>query len=382
MQRRWIYAAVAVAALAAAALFVLERPLAVELVKQESDVVLRVYGLGTVEARVLSKVGFEVNAALVSLSADVGDKVKKGQLLATLHAAEQEARLARAHAGHASVSATLVRAEALVQRAQAVLEERKATNVRQQALAKRDAVSVQKAEESRRDLSVAQADLAVATADMSVVRAQIDDAAATVVLEETLLAHHRLFAPYDAIVVSRHAELGTVVKAGDAMFTLIDQGTVWVQAYIDEARAGQLALGQDAIIRLRSRPDAVFHGSIARIGIESDRVNEERRVWLACSDCPEEMFLGEQAEVRITTGTRPLALMVPEMAISGFDGREGSVWLIKDGKLVVAKLTFGARDDRGRVEVIGGLADGAVIVALPPKGASEGRAAHGLDPLP
>jgi HlyD family secretion protein len=68
-----------------------------------------------------------------------------------------------------------------------------------------------------------------------------------------------------------------------------------------------LRLGQPGTIRLRSQPAAEFHGTIARIGLESDRVNEERRVWLTCADCPAEMFLGEQAEVRILTGTRATA---------------------------------------------------------------------------
>ena len=143
-----------------------------------------------------------------------------------------------------------------------------------------------------------------------------------------------------------------------------------------EERAGQLAIGQPGTIRLRSQPSAEFHGSIARIGIESDRVNEERRVWLTCSDCPAEMFLGEQAEVRITTGNRDSALMVPEVAITGFDGHRGMVWTVQDGRLARVGLTFGARDDRGRVEVTGGLPEGATIVAGPPKGAAEGRRAR------
>jgi HlyD family secretion protein len=60
-------------------------------------------------------------------------------------------------------------------------------------------------------------------------------------------------------------------------------------------------------------------------------VNEERRVWLTCADCPPQMFLGEQAEVRILTGTRATALMVPEVAITGFDGHRGTVWTVQDG---------------------------------------------------
>jgi HlyD family secretion protein len=73
--------------------------------------------------------------------------------------------------------------------------------------------------------------------------------------------------------------------------------------------------------------------------------------------------------------------MVPEVAIQGFDGHRGRVWLVQDGQFTQAELNFGARDDRGRVEVTDGVPDGAFIVALPPKGVSEGRRARIEDAL-
>lgn len=376
MRRLWLYGAVAALALGAAALFLTERPLTVSVVQPERDVALRIYGLGTVEARILSRVGFEVGAALTVLDADAGDSVTRGQELAMLHSAEQEARVARARAAVAANEASIAKAEAAVVRARAMLAQSESENRRQQGLVQRDVASIQRAEEAQRDEDVARADLAVAEADLAVIRAQGLDAAAALQQEKTLLAHHRLTAPYDALIVARHAEAGTVVKAGDPIFTLIDRATIWIQAYVDEERAGQLALGQPGTIRLRSQPSAEFHGAIARIGLESDRVNEERLVWLSCGDCPAEMFLGEQAEVRILTGTRATALMVPEVAITGFDGYRGTVWTVRDGRLARAELTFGARDDRGRVEVTGGLPDGAAIVARPPQGAADGRRAR------
>jgi HlyD family secretion protein len=228
----------------------------------------------------------------------------------------------------------------------------------------------------RRDENVARADLAVAEAEIAVVRSLRADAEAAVRQEEALLSQYRLVAPYDATVVARHVEAGTVVKAGDPIFTLADMATVWIQAYFDEERAGQLALGQPATIRLRSRPQAEFAGAVARIGLESDRVNEERRVWIACADCPSEMYLGEQASVRVLTGRRATAVMVPETAIAGFDGRTGRVWIVRDGRLARAELAFGARDDRGRVEATGGLPDGATVVAGPSDALREGHRAR------
>ncbi|PZF78234.1 efflux RND transporter periplasmic adaptor subunit [Aestuariivirga litoralis] len=375
MSRKWVILAVTAIATTAAAVLIFQRPLSVTVVRPESDVPLRIYGLGTVEARVLSRVGFEVGAALLSLSADLGDHVAKDQELAKLHPAEQEARVARAEAAIDANAAALLKAKAGVEKARAVLAEREVANKRLQDLARKDVASVQRAEEAQRDEDVARAEFAVAEADAAVVAAQGADSVAALKFEKTLLEHHRLLSPYDAVVVARHAEPGTVVRAGDPIFTLIDPTSVWIQAYIDEERAGRLALAQPATIRLRSQPQREFVGTVTRIGLESDRTNEERRVWLTCTDCPVPMYLGEQAEVRITTGSRPSALMVPEVAITGFDGHHGKVWLLKDGKLTQATLTFGDRDDRGRVEVSGSLPEGASIVADPLPQGREARAA-------
>jgi HlyD family secretion protein len=375
MSRFWFPGVIVALALAAGVYFVWQRPIEVEIVQPETNVQIRIYGLGTVEARILSRVGFEVGAAIVTLNADVGDIITKGQVLARLHGGEQEARVARARAAVAVNDASLARAEAALGKAKAVLTEKDSVNKRQQRLAKQDVTSTQRAEEAQRDLDVARADLAVTEAEISVIKAQAADAAAAVQLEETLLQHHTLFAPYDAVVVSRLLEAGTVVKAGDPVFTVIEQKTVWVQAYIDEERAGQLAIGQPATIKLRSRPDAEFAGTVSRIGLESDRVNEERLVWLSCMTCPQPMYLGEQAEVRILTGEREQALMVPETSITGFDGHLGHVWLLRDGKLKKTQMQFGARDDKGRVELIGSPPNGAYVVANPPKTANEDRAA-------
>lgn len=356
--------------------FFLLRPLGVKGVAEEKDVALRLFGLGTVEARVLSRVGFEVGAALASVSADAGDRVVRGQEIATLNTAVQEARVARARAALVANAAAMAKAEAAMERARSVLAQQQANNRRQQELARQRVATPQRAEESQRDENVGRADLAVAEAELAVIRSQKADVEAALRQESALLAQYRLVAPYEALIITRHAEPGTVVKAADTLFTLIDPASIWIQAYIDEERAGQLAPGQSASIRLRSRPQAVFRGKVARIGLESDRVNEERRVWLACEDCPAEMFLGEQAEVRILTGMRERALMVPEAAISGFDRRRGRVWLLRAGRLEQAELTFGARDDRGRVEVTGGLPEGATIVVSPTPALREGRAAR------
>jgi HlyD family secretion protein len=377
LSKRNIFGVIIIGVIAVAGWFFLtERPVSVPVVTAQQNVAVRVYGLGTVEARVVSKVGFEVGAAMADLLVDSNDTVTKGQILARLHPLEQEARVGRAQAGAAASQAAISKAEASVTRARAVLAQRLAANTRQQELASRSTIAASSAEEAQRDVDVAAADLTVAQSEVAVVTAQAADASAALRYEQTLLDHHVLTAPFDATIVTRHVEAGTVVQAGAVIFTLMDPKTVWIQGYIDEGRAGELAIGQAAEIRLRSLPHAVFSGAVARIGIESDRVNEERRVWITCTDCPDQVFLGEQAEVRITTATLTNAVMVPEIAIQGFDGHQGRVWVVQDGRLAEVPLIFGHRSEDARVEVVSGLPEFAQIVASRIKAPHEGQLAR------
>lgn len=360
---------------AAVFLFMFIRPVPVEIARPAENMPVKVFGLGTVEARILSKIGFEVGAALVELNADHGDRVKKDDVLARLHSAEQEARVAKAKAGMVNAEAAVKMAEAAVGKARAVLAQKKQTNKRKQALFARQTVSVETAEEAQMEQDVAAAELAVAISDVDVAKAALEDARAQLDVEKVLLDHHILRAPYDAIIVQRHKELGSVLSPGEALFTLVAPETVWALAYIDEARAGDLRVGQPAEVRLRSLPRQMFEGHVTRIGIESDRVSEERRVYIACDRCPDSFHLGEQAEIFITTGNLDKALLVPETAIEHFDGTKGTVWTVEDGELRRREVALGHRTLDSRLEVTDGLPEGARVVTALRPGLREGRAA-------
>jgi HlyD family secretion protein len=357
-------------------LFMFIRPVSVEVALPAENVPVKVFGLGTVEARILSKIGFEVGAALVELNVDHGDRVKKGEVLARLHNAEQEARVAKAKAGVVNAEAAVTMAEAAVGKARAVLAQKKQTNKRKQALVAKQTVSAESAEEAQMEQDVAAAELAVAISDIDVARAALEDARAQFDVEKVLLDHHVLKAPYDAIVVQRHKELGSVLSSGEVLFTLVAPETVWTLAYVDEARAGDLEVGQPAEVRLRSLPRQMFEGQVTRIDIESDRVSEERRVYIACDRCPDSFYLGEQAEIFITTSILDEAVLVAEAVIDNFDGTKGTIWTVEDGDLHRREVALGQRTLDSRLEITGGLPEGAYVVTALRPGLREGRAAR------
>lgn len=357
-----------------------QRPLAVPVAAVERDVPIRVFGLGTIEAQVLSRVGFEVPGTLTDVLADHGDQVAAGTVLARLNAASQEARVAKAEAAVLSAEAAVRRAEAQRDRAEALLAQRQATASRRRELAARGSGSVEAAEQAETEVAVAAADLAVNRADAAVAEASMADARATLLAERTALAKHSLTAPYDAVVIARAREAGAALNPGEPVFTLVAQGSLWALAHVDEGRAGELALGQPARVTMRSRPGDPLPAEVVRIGLESDRVTEERRVYVRCQQCPEAVYLGEQAEVVIETGRLAEARLVPEAAVHGLDGATGTVWTIEDGRLAQRRVRFAARTLDARLAITDALpAEVPVAVQVGP-GFAVGRAVRAASP--
>jgi HlyD family secretion protein len=364
---------VIVAAVGAWALLL--RPVRVQVAQSEKNVVIQVFGLGTVEARVTSKIGFKVSGVLMDLRADVGDRVAKGAVLARLDDREQTARAGRAKAAVEQTAANLQKAMASAEKAKANYTNAKKISERRQKLVQTNITSVESAETAQAVEDAAAADVNVTASDVQVAKAAIGDAQAQLQQESATLDFHILTAPYDAMVTARSKELGSALGAGEPVFTLIDPNTVWVIAYIDESKAGEIRVDAPAEIVLRSHPGQRIRGKVARIEPESDRVNEERRVAIAYDRMPGAFNIGEQAEVYITTVHLSQAVLVPEAAITGLGKNRGSVWTVEDRRIQRHDVTLGHRLLDGRYEVVGGLPDKAQVIVRLSNGLRAGRAA-------
>jgi HlyD family secretion protein len=371
---KWIFVAVAALLLVGGiGMYLRDRPLMVRVAPIERNVPIQIFGLGKVEAQTLSKIGFETAGVLVELKADHGDNVKAGVLLARLHSREQEARVAQARAAVAQAQAAVEQAQATVERAEFVLKQKIEINARRQQLVQRGVVSQEAAADTQAAADIAKAELSQVQSAVTVARANLKQAEAVQLLEEARLAKFALYAPFDGVVMARHKELGSALNANEAVFTVVDPATIWALAYFDEARAGKIEVGQPAVVTRRSAPDLKMPAKVVRIDIESDRVNEERRVYLRCGGCPLTFHVGEQAEAVITVGALPRARLVKLSALSGIKGSEATAWTVEDGRLQQRSVELGQRTLDGRVEIASGLPEGVELVDGPPTGFRLGR---------
>jgi HlyD family secretion protein len=328
---------------------------------------------------VQSNVGVRVAGVLVALNADQGDRVQAGQVLAKLDARDVEAQLALASAGIAQARANIERANADVLSASATLVNAKAVSARRTSLAAKGYSSQEEVQTNESAVRVAAANLTAAQSGVVVAEAALDSAKAQEAYELATLANYTLYAPYDAWIVSRNLELGSMPSPGQAVFTLVATHTVWVLAYVDERLAGQLSNGQPAEIILRSNPGKPIPGHVERIDIQSDTVNEERLVDVAFDHVPDNIHLNEQAEVVITTGVLPSAVLVQPAVVQDLQGGKGTIWTVEQGRLARRPVTFGPALLDGSLPILDGLPADAAVVAAAVSGLRVGRAARVME---
>lgn len=379
-QRRHLALAALVLVILAAAGFLswsaLFKPVTVAVAPAEAHLREQVFGLGTIGARVQSNVGFKVPGVLVALKADQGDRVSAGQVLARLDARDVEAQLALAKAAVAQARANIEKAKADVASATANLANAKAISTRRAALAQHGNASIEEAQTTEATMRVASANLAGSESAVAVAEAALLSAEAQEAYEAAVLDNYTLRAPYDAWIVSRNLELGSMPNPGQPVFTLVAANTVWALGYVDERLAGRIEVGQPAHIILRSNPGVSITGHVARIEIQSDPVNEERLVDVAFDRIPDSIHLAEQAEVVVTTAVLPEAVPVRPASVSDLRKGQGTVWTIENGRLELERVSFGHELLDGRLPIIEGLPAGAEVVATPVSGMRVGRAAR------
>lgn len=353
------------------------REIPVRTAAPQQNVEVRVFGIGTIEAQLVSKVGFQITGKLIAVEADQGDVVKAGALLAKLDDAAQRAKLRKSEAAQQQAAANFAKTEAQRARAEVTYQQKKSINLRRQTLAGRGSVSQEAAEDAQAAEEIALADARIIEADTKVAAVMQDDAASQRQIDAVVLAQHELRAPFDARVIARSKELGGIANAGEAVFTLIAPDSIWVRAHVDEALAGGLNIGQRAFVRLRSEPNRTFETEVVRIDQENDRLTEERRVYVRCTVCnPEHQirYLGEQAEVEIVKKIIPGGVFVPLKFVEGFDGRSGTIWTLQNGRLARQRAQFGERLLDGRIQIVSDI-KGQVVADDGPD-LREGRAAR------
>jgi HlyD family secretion protein len=337
-------------------------PLNVESVKvTQTTLKPSVFGVGVVEANLSYAVGPVAPGRVLRVLVDVGETVKAGQLLAEMDPMDLDQRVQASQSSTSRSRKAVDGAAAQVAEAESRVKFIRANHERDQKLFDQKVLSKQMLDNSANELERAEASLASARAAAAVARQDVGRISAESQGVGTLRDSLRLVSPVDGVIVSRDAEPGTTVVAGQAILRLIVPESLWVSARIDQSRAHGVSVGQQADIVLRSRPDVKLPARVARIEMQSDPVTEERIVNVSFEPQPEDLYMGELAEVTIYLPEVPNVLTIPSAAVARQAGKTG-VWQSVDGVAQFTPVEIGSQGQAGVVQILNGLNEGDKVI--------------------
>lgn len=320
------------------------------------------FGIGTVEARYSYPIGPTAPGRVLRVEVDVGDRVVAGQLLAEMDPIDLDDRAKALGSTLKRAGADLAAAEARLRDAMARLSHAESEATRYQQLLEANTASEETLAAKQQELDVAVEVRSSAHANMEAARHQHASIRSDLDALLKQRVHLRLLAPVNGWVVSRHAEAGATVMAGQSVIDMVDPDTLWINTRFEQLSAAGLAPDLTARIVLRSESGREVAGKVQRVEPLADSVTEELLAKVAFASIPvPPPAMGELAEVTVTLPGLPSAPTLPNACIHRVNGTLG-VWKPANGSVRFTSVKTGARDLDGRVQILDGLETGDRVV--------------------
>jgi RND family efflux transporter MFP subunit len=245
---------------------------------------------GTLRGFVESPIYARSTGYLLHWYADIGTRVKQGQLLADLDTPEIDQELAQALAQRQQTSSSLGLAKSSLDR--------------WQQLRQRDAVSQQELDE--RQSTYAQDVANLAAADANVKRLQ------------QLESFKRIVAPFAGVVTQRNVDVGDLIDAGSgtsrALFALAQSDPLRVYVQLPQAYAQNVSVGQKVVVTQAELPGQPFHGTITHISGAIDVPTRSLQIEVTLPNSDNKLRPGAYVQVAVPAAAHA-RLMVPGNAL-------------------------------------------------------------------
>ncbi|MFZ3581143.1 efflux RND transporter periplasmic adaptor subunit [Loktanella sp. DJP18] len=291
-------------------------------------------------------------AEIVELSADIGDAVAKGDILARLNDQTLTAQLQQGDANFAAAGATIAQAEGQLASADANARQANTALDRNVKLSQDGAVSQSALDQAQATADGANAAVKTAQAAIAAANAQQAQAQASRDIAALNLSWATVTAPVDGIIADRTARLGDLSATGTAMFDMIRDGVIEVEFEIVETDLVKVGAGDPVSIRVAGLPPR--NGIVRRISPQVDPVSRLGTVRVSIDD-QSGLRVGIFASADIQTAQR-MALTVPVSAVTTTGG-DSVVQKVVDGTVEQTIVALGVVSD-GLREITSGLAEG------------------------
>jgi RND family efflux transporter MFP subunit len=323
---------------------------------------------GYVVAQRKAAVASKVTGRLVFLGVEEGDRVKKGELIARLESGD-------AAAARDQAKANVVAARHNLDQAKAEFTDASLNYTRRKQLAAGGYIA-------QSDFDAAEARYRKAEAAVAAQEATLRASTAALREAEVMLEYTNIRAPFDAVVLTKNADIGDIVtpigaaaEAKAAVVTIADMDSLQVEVDVSESNIQRVKVGQPCEIRLDSLPDTRFPGKVHMIVPTADRTKASILVKVAFAEKDPRILPEMSAKVAflsrpVSEGEEKPLRAVPSAALVSADGRS-AVFAVRSDRVERVVVRVG-RQLGDMTEILDGLRVGDRVVTAPLKKVKDG----------
>lgn len=331
-----------------------------------ADVTQTVQAAGVLQAKTRVDVGAQVSGQIQTLHVQLGQQVRKGELLVSL-----DPELARSDVAQAEAS--VAQAGAALDSRRVDAEAARKEVARQHRLLAGQATATTEAEKAETELAKIEADLRGQAANLARLQADLDK-------KKVSLSYTRITAPMDGTVVNLPVQVGQTVisvQVTPIILTLADLDTITVRTKVPEADIQAIKVGQPARFSTLSGEGKRYQGKVRVIQPVPERAGNAvfYNVLFDVDNRDRSLFSDMTVQVDIETGSVKQVPAMPIVALGerGKDGRFTVQVLDAANKQTPRQVKVGLQDG-ARVQVLDGLKVGEKVLLAPPSAADAASA--------
>jgi len=286
---------------------------------------------------------------------DIGDTVRKDEVLAELYIPEMTVELKQKEAAVRQAGSEIKQAEAALLRVKAELDRSKSQYERMERVGQSGVLDKEQVDETRLGYEAARAAVVKAEADIDVARARLQVAEADRDHMQTLLQYTHIKAPFDGIVIRRTINTGDFVQPptagkGDSLYVVDRIKPIRVFVDVAELDAAWISEGDTVLLRAQALGGQLFQGTVTRTSHSMDRQNRNLRTEIDLPNADGKLVPGMYMTATIivehkNAWTLPLAAIFTE-------GDQSFCYRMEDGKPVRTLIQVGLRG-KDAVEILG-----------------------------
>ncbi|MBI4742093.1 MAG: efflux RND transporter periplasmic adaptor subunit [Betaproteobacteria bacterium] len=303
---------------------------------------LRVPARIEVDEQRVARIGAAVTGRVTQIHATLGQRVQRGETLATLHSAELSA-------------AQLAYLKAL---SQAALQRRAVE--RAKLLFASDVIGSAELQKRESELVQAEAERQASHGQLGVL-GMTERATQTLATSRSVHSLSSVTATLDGVVIERKVTPGQVVQPADALFTVADLSHVWLVAEAPEQQAALVKKGEAAQAEIPALNGKRLEGRLIYV---ADTINPDRRTVTLRMDVdnPERLLKPEMLASMLIRGAPQRRLLIPAAAVVREDNKDHVFVRVDEQRFQLRAVTLG-QESNGSIPVQAGLKSGERIVS-------------------